>query len=90
MSTSIKLLDAFKATFGGLSDYAAARKIGITQQSISQIRRGDIKFSVETALLMCEIAGIAPEDWILDLYLERAKSDKEKTLIETLKHRMAA
>ena len=90
MSASIELLDTLKASFGGLSDYAAARKIGVTQQSISQIRNGATKFSTEKALFICELADLNAGEWLLRLYKERAKCDAEKETLDMLINRMVA
>lgn len=90
MSASIELLDAFKASFGGLSDYAAARKLGVAQASISQIRNGITKFSIENALRICEMSDLDVNEWLLRLYAERAKSDSEKNALDCLLNRIAA
>lgn len=90
MSVSIELLDAFKAAMGGLSDYATARKIGISQQGVSRIRQGDSNFSPEKVLIMCELADLDAVDWLLRWHRERAKCDKEKAVFDTVLTRLAA
>lgn len=90
MSVSIDLLDAFKTAMGGLSDYATARKIGISQQGVSRIRQGDSNFSPEKVLILCELADLDAVDWLLRWHRERAKCDKEKQVFDQVLARLAA
>lgn len=90
MSVSIDLLDAFKAAQGGISDYRAAKIIGLSQQLVSKIRQGDTRFSPEKVLFLCETANLDAVDWLLRWHRERAKCDKEKAVFDTVLARMAA
>lgn len=90
MSVSIELLDAFKSAMGGISDYASAPKLGVSQQMVSMIRKKRSNFSPEKALFICEMANLDGLDWLLRLYRERAKCDSEKKAIDGLISRMVA
>lgn len=90
MSVSTSVLDAYKAFNGNISDYAAARKIGVTQQMISRIRTGDSNFSPEKILFLCESANLDSIEWLLKYHRERAKCDKEKAVFDTVLSRLVA
>ncbi len=90
MSVSIELLNAFKASQDGCSDYRVAKLIGVSQQTITKYKQGLAPISAEKVLLMCKIAGFDEVEWLLRLYLERAKSTDEARVIEMLQTRMAA
>lgn len=90
MSVSIELLDAFKAAMGGVSDYRAAKLIGVSQPVVSKYRNDVMPMSPEIVLLACEMADLDAVDWLLRLYRERAKCDKEKNIIDALRTRAAA
>lgn len=90
MSVSTELLDAFKSAMGDVSDYRAAKLIGLSQQLVSKIRQEDTRFSPEKVLYMCETANLDSIDWLLRWHRERAKCDKEKAVFDTVLARMAA
>lgn len=90
MSVSIELLDAFKAAQGGISDYRVAQIMGIQTPTMTKYRKGMAPLSPEKVLFLCETAGFDAVDWLLRLYRERAKCDKEKGIIDTLRSRAAA
>lgn len=90
MTISTELLDAYKAALGGISDYAAARKIGVTQQMISRIRNNDSNFSPEKVIFLTENANLDSIEWLLKYHRERAKCDKENAIFDTLLSRMVA
>ena len=90
MSVSADVIDALKAARNGLSDYAAAPIIGVSQQMISQIRNNRSHLSPEKILLTCEMAGIDSVEWLLKYHRERAKCDKEKAVYDTLLRRLVA
>lgn len=90
MSVSIELLDAFKAAQGGISDYRVAQIIGVHTAMMTKYRNGMSPLSPEKVLFLCEFGGFDSIDWLLRLYRERAKCDKEKELLDKLRSRMAA
>ena len=90
MSLTRELLDALKASNGGLSDYRVAKLIGVTQPSMTKYNNGDMPLSPEKVLFICEMLDLDAVDWLLRLYRERAKCDKEKNILDALRSRAAA
>ena len=90
MSVTVELLDAFKAAMGGISDYRVGKIIGVSQPTVSGWRNNACPISPEKMLIACEMAGLDAVEWLLSLYRERAKCDKEKTLLDTIRGRMVA
>lgn len=90
MSVTRELLDALKATNGGLSDYRVAKLIGVPQQTITKYNNGERPLSPEKVLFICELIGFDGLDWLLKLYRERARCDSEKQALDALRSRAAA
>lgn len=90
MSVTIELLEAFKAAQGGVSDYRAAKILGVAQPQICKYRSGERPLSPEKVLFICELCGFDSVEWLLRLYRERAKCDSEKKVLDGLLARTAA
>jgi len=90
MSVTRELLDALKATNGGLSDYRVAKIIGVQQQTMTKYNKGELPLSPEKVLFICELVELDAVDWLLRLYRERAKYDSEKTALDGIRKRLAA
>ena len=90
MSVTRELLDALKATNGGLSDYRVAKIIGVAQPTMTKYNGGVIPLSPEKVILICEMLDLDVNQWLLRLYAERAKSDSEKRVLDDLLNRIAA
>ena len=90
MSVTLELLEALKASQGNCSDYRAAKILGIGQPQICKYRNGERPLSPEKVLFICDLIGFDACDWLLKLYRERAKCDKEIQVLDTLRTRMAA
>lgn len=90
MSVTRNLLDALKASNGGLSDYRVAKIIGVGQSTMTKYNKGELPLSPEKVLFICEYIGIDAVEWLLALYRERAKCDAEKELLDSIKTRLAA
>lgn len=90
MSVSTDLLDAFKASQGGISDYRVAQILEVKTPTMTKYRQEMLPLSPEKVLFLCEMAGFDAVDWLLALYRERAKCDKEKSIIDALRNRAAA
>lgn len=90
MSVTRELLDALKATNGGLSDYRVAKIIGVGQSTMTKYNNSERHLSPEKVLFICELIGFDACDWLLKLYRERARCDKEKQVLDTLRTRMSA
>jgi transcriptional regulator with XRE-family HTH domain len=80
MSITIDLLDALKASHGGVSDYKAAKLLGVSQPTMSKYRNGDLPMSPERIIMACQLANLNPLEWLLRLHLERARCTPEKDL----------
>lgn len=90
MSVSIELLDAFKSAMGGVSDYKAAQLLGVKQPTMSGWRNERCPMSPEKVLIACEMADLDAVEWLLALYRERARCDKERQLLDSITARLAA
>lgn len=90
MSVTRELLDALKATNGGLSDYRVKALIGVSQSMMTKYNNGTDRLAPEKVLLICEMLDLDAVDWLLKLYRERAKCDKEKTALDGIRQRLAA
>lgn len=90
MSVSTDLLDLMKSRNGGVSDYRAAKMLGVTQPTMSGYRNNRCPLSPEKCILACQLAGLDPIEWLLKLYHERARSDTERNVIERVQMRLAA
>ena len=74
MKTTTNYLDEVKAARALPSDYALAKLLGITQQSIQAYRSGRSALGIETAMRVGEILGIDGHAVYADGQIERAKS----------------
>jgi hypothetical protein len=90
MSVTRELLDALKASDGGLSDYRVAKIIGVGQSTMTKYNKNELPLSPDKVLFICELIGFDAVDWLLRLYRERARCDREKAVLDTLRTRMAA
>lgn len=90
MSVTRDLLDALKATNGGLSDYRVAKIIGVGQSMMTKYNDGTAKLSAEKIILICKLLDLDPSDWVLRLYLERSKCTDEIDVLNDLRNRTAA
>lgn len=90
MSVSRELLDALKSSQGGCSDYRLAKLLCVGQPTIVKYNREELPLSAEKIILACDIAGFDPIYWLLRLQAERAKSDAERILWQSVSERLAA
>lgn len=73
MKTTVDYLDAIKRKQGLPSDYALAKALGITRESVSGLRKGASGMGIETALKAGEILGIDGHTIYAAGQIERAK-----------------
>jgi DNA-binding XRE family transcriptional regulator len=73
MKTTNEYLDAVKAKLALPSDYALAKVLGVTPQSMTQYRSGRSSFGVETAVRVGEILELDVHAVYADGQIERAK-----------------
>lgn len=79
-NTTIGFLDALKARNGGASDYAIAKILGVTQQTVSRWRVGKDFLGDSTAIKVGKLLEIDPRYVVACAHAERAKTDDEKTV----------
>ena len=72
-------IDAVKAKLALPSDYAAAKTLGVSHQSVMQYRNGRSAMGVETCMKVGEILGIDGHKVYADGQIERAKSAAQAT-----------
>lgn len=77
MFTSIELLDMVKARYRLDSDRQLARKLGVTPQSISGMRKKPLSFSTDTALVVAELLELDPLKVIASARLEYAQNHRD-------------
>jgi transcriptional regulator with XRE-family HTH domain len=73
-------LDAVRVKRDLPSDYAAAKLLGITRQTISGYRNGGKQFDDAIACRVAEVLGIHPGLVMLDMHRERAKTPQERSV----------
>jgi plasmid maintenance system antidote protein VapI len=78
MQTTIQLLDAVKAKYGIDSDYALAKQLMITRQTISHLRAGDRFIGEDVALQVAQALDVSPAYVLSCAAAERATGDKKK------------
>jgi transcriptional regulator with XRE-family HTH domain len=67
-----------KQKFGVESDYALAKRLGVSQQTISSYRTGRSRLDDDMALTVAEALGVNPMRVIADANAERAKTEEQK------------
>ena len=75
---TIFYLDAVRKRLDLPSDYALAKRLGITQQAVSNYRVGRSKMDDDTALAIAEILEVNPLAVIAAANAERAKTPEQK------------
>jgi DNA-binding XRE family transcriptional regulator len=73
MKTTIEYLDMIKDRLKLPSDYALANALGITRESVSQLRNGKTSMGIETAMKAGEFLHIDGHAIYADSQIERAK-----------------
>lgn len=89
MRTTVDLLDAFKTARGIESDYAAAKALGVTKQSVSRYRRGDDTLGPDVALRVAHELRLDPGYVLACMAAERAQSEALRVAWETVAQRLA-
>jgi len=78
MMTTLDYLAACKAQLGIESDYALAKKLGISQTGLSNYRTGRSRMDDDVALKVADILQLHPLQVIAAANAERAKTDEQK------------
>jgi len=82
------LIDAAKAAKGIESDYRLAKVLGVTDHTIYNYRHGRSRPDELRTFQLCEMAGIDPSPWLMDIHAERAKDTSLKSFWESMAKRM--
>lgn len=75
---TVQYMAAVKAKLGIQSDYALAKSLGITRQSVSGYSNGYNTFGDDLAMKIADILDIPRGIVLLDMLLERAKTDAQR------------
>lgn len=86
MYTSVELLDMVKARFRLPSDYAAAKKIGVTKSSISKIRAKGTSFGIDQCIVIAELLEIDPMKIIGSARIEQLERQHDTKYLDMWKH----
>ncbi len=78
MKTTVEFLDAVKAKNGGISDYALAKVLGVTQQTVSRYRTKKDYLGDAMAIRVAELLEIDSAFVLACSHAERAKGEAEK------------
>ena len=81
MLKTIELIERLKTVYGLPSDYAAAKKLGITCQAISQYRNKGTTFDDSVAVEIAELLELDPFKVVASIHLERAERRRDEKLI---------
>lgn len=82
MKTAIYFLDLAKLVLGVTSDYALAKKTGITQASLSNHRKNPHSLADETAIKLAKLINIEPAYMLLCAYHERTNCPAVRAVLE--------
>lgn len=88
MNGTCEFLDALKARYCLPSDYALAKKLGLTHQTVSKYRLGKDFLGDSTALRVAELLEIDPAIVIASVHAERSKIAAEKAVWESIIERL--
>ncbi len=76
--TTVQLMDRIKKTHGIQSDYQLAKFLGVTQQSVSNWRRGKSAFDDEIALKVADLLGLDRGQVLAWVHAERCKNPEAR------------
>jgi transcriptional regulator with XRE-family HTH domain len=82
MSATVDLLNRYKDFHHLPSDYAAAKKLGLSRQAISNWRTGTHTMDDATALLVAQDIGADPLATLAAVHLERQPAARERRIWE--------
>ncbi|PID50317.1 MAG: hypothetical protein CR991_02070 [Proteobacteria bacterium] len=73
-----RYLNDAKAKLGFESDYAFAKKLGVTQASITRYRKGDSTFDEYMCFQIADILGLDPSDLITEVKATTEKNPQKQ------------
>lgn len=89
MRTTVEFIDALKARNGVPSDYALAKVLGVTQQTVSRWRVGKDFLGDSTAITVGKLLQIDPAYILACSHAERARQEPEKAIWQGLAAKLA-
>ena len=87
---TVQYLDAVKAKLRLESDYAVAKRLGLTTSGVSNYRRGKSTFDHLVAIRVARILDLDPMTVIADVELERATQPELRDLWRRIAAKVAA
>lgn len=84
MNTTNQYLNAVKERFNLPSDYAVAKKLGITQQAVSLYRLGKSQMDEKVAFKVASALQIDPAQVIVAAQIEREKKPEIRAVWESI------
>ncbi len=86
---SFEYLDSVKRKLDLPSDYALAKTLGITRESVSQLRSGRSSLGLETSLKISEILDIDEHVIYSHAQIEKAKTPELRHFWESISERFS-
>lgn len=86
MRTTVTYLDAIRAKLHISSDAALARALGVNRQTVSKYRHYSISMDDDVAARAAELLEIQPATVLLDMYAERTRDPRIKSIWEQIGH----
>ena len=92
MNFSYEMVQRFKEARNIRTDKEASETIqGLTSGNLSEIKKGNRHLSANQCIFIAEEIGLDPKEALLELAIEKSKSEKEKSILkDTLKKISAA
>lgn len=87
---SVDYLDAVKKKLDLPSDYALAKVLGVTRESVSALRTGKCAMGLESCMKVAEILNIDEHIVYSDAQLEKAKTPEIKQFWLSLSEKFSA
>lgn len=88
MNTTIQLLDSVKIKHGLASDYALAKKLGVSQPAVTKYRVHGQTMDDRACLKVAELLEIDAATVLACVHAERAKTEAEKTAWKLIYERL--
>lgn len=79
---TVDYMDRVMREKGIPSDYALAKVLGVTKQTVSRYRLGITQFDDSVALRVAELLDIEPGIVLIDMHAERTKNDDVRSVWE--------
>ncbi|HZX30764.1 MAG TPA: DUF3693 domain-containing protein [Rhodocyclaceae bacterium] len=88
MKTTVEFLDEISSRSDGISDYAIAKQLGITRQSVSNYRTGKSHFDETTAYKAAKLLDLEPAYVLACSQAERAKTPEIQAVWKSVAERI--